>query len=40
MPEHRKDTRFLRAYLKEKGYALADNLRQTAKPAPAIAVEV
>jgi hypothetical protein len=32
MPEHRKDTRFLRAYLKEKGYALADNLRQTAKP--------
>jgi hypothetical protein len=40
MPEHRKDTRFLRLYLKEKGYALADNLRQTAKPAPAIAVEV
>jgi hypothetical protein len=34
MPEHRKDTRFLRAYLKEKGYALADNLRQTSKPAP------
>jgi hypothetical protein len=40
MPEHRKDTRFLRAYLKEKGYALADNLRQTAKPALAPAVEV
>lgn len=39
MPEHRKDTRFLRAYLKEKGYALADNLRQTAKPVPAPAVE-
>jgi hypothetical protein len=38
MPEHRKDTRFLRAYLKEKGYALADNLRQTAKPS--LAVEV
>ena len=35
MPEHRKDTRFLRAYLKEKGYTLVDNLRQTAKPAPA-----
>jgi hypothetical protein len=35
MPENRKDTRFLRAYLKEKDYALADNLRQTAKPAPA-----
>jgi hypothetical protein len=34
MPENRKDTRFLRAYLKEKGYALADNLRQTTKPAP------
>ena len=29
MPEHRKDTRFLRAYLKEKGYALADNFRKT-----------
>jgi hypothetical protein len=39
MPEHRKDTRFLRAYLKEKGYALADNLRQTAKPAPAPVAE-
>lgn len=39
MPEHRKDTRFLRAYLKEKGYALADNLRQTSKPVPAPAVE-
>jgi hypothetical protein len=38
MPEHRKDTRFLRAYLKEKGYALADNLRQTVKPS--LAVEV
>jgi hypothetical protein len=36
MPEHRKDTRFLRAYLKEKGYALADNLRQTSKPAPVV----
>jgi hypothetical protein len=36
MPEHRKDTRFLRAYLKEKGYALADNLRQTTKPAPVV----
>jgi hypothetical protein len=40
MPEHRKDTRFLRAYLKEKGYALADNLRQTAKPVPAPVAEV
>ena len=40
MPEHRKDTRFLRAYLKEKGYALADNLRQTAKPALAPVAEV
>lgn len=40
MPEHRKDTRFLRAYLKEKGYALADNLRQTVKPTLAPAVEV
>jgi len=40
MPEHRKATRFLRAYLKEKGYALADNLRQTAKPAPAPVAEV
>ena len=28
MPENRKDTRFLRAYLKEKGYALADNFRK------------
>jgi hypothetical protein len=40
MPENRKDTRFLRAYLKEKGYALADNLRQTAKPALAPVAEV
>ena len=39
MPEHRKDTRFLRAYLKEKGYALADNLRQTSKPVPAPVAE-
>ena len=38
-PNNRKDTRFLRAYLKEKGYALADNLRQTSKPVPAPAVE-
>jgi hypothetical protein len=35
MPENRKDTRFLRAYLKEKGYALADNFRKAlAVPAP------
>jgi hypothetical protein len=32
-PENRKDTRFLRAYLKEKGYQLADNLRITHAPA-------
>jgi hypothetical protein len=38
-PNNRKDTRFLRAYLKEKGYALADNLRQTSKPAPAPVAE-
>jgi hypothetical protein len=33
-PQNRKDTRFLRAYLKEKGYELADNLRKV--PAPAL----
>jgi hypothetical protein len=27
-PNNRKDTRFLRAYLKEKGYELADNIRK------------
>jgi hypothetical protein len=32
-PENRKDTRFLRAYLKEKGYKLADNLRKISAPA-------
>ena len=32
-PNNRKDTRFLRAYLKEKGYELADNLRKTTAPA-------
>ena len=32
-PSNRKDTRFLRAYLKEKGYELADNLRKTTAPA-------
>jgi len=36
MPENRKDTRFLRAYLKEKGYTLSDNFRKV----PAIAVKV
>jgi hypothetical protein len=37
LPENRKDTRFLRAYLKEKGYKLADNLRKTIAPAlPAV----
>jgi hypothetical protein len=33
LPENRKDTRFLRAYFKEKGYKLADNLRKTSAPA-------
>jgi len=33
LPQNRKDTRFLRAYLKEKGYELADNLRKTTAPA-------
>lgn len=33
LPENRKDTRFLRAYLKDKGYSLADNLRKTIAPA-------
>lgn len=33
LPENRKDTRFLRAYLKDKGYSLADNLRKTLTPA-------
>jgi hypothetical protein len=32
-PENRKDTRFLRAYFKEKGYQLADNLRKISAPA-------
>ena len=32
-PNNRKDTRFLRAYLKEKGYELADNLRKVSAPA-------
>ena len=33
LPQNRKDTRFLRAYLKEKGYELADNLRKVSAPA-------
>jgi hypothetical protein len=33
LPQNRKDTRFLRAYLKDKGYELADNLRKTSAPA-------
>ena len=33
LPANRKDTRFLRAYLKEKGYKLEDNLRKVSAPA-------
>jgi hypothetical protein len=37
LPQNRKDTRFLRAYLKDKGYSLADNLRKIIAPAlPAV----